>query len=687
MLVSLAAVAVAVSPPSEWVTRAATGNLMYTMDTSFTQNWKAMPTVGNGYVSTLIANQAEYVAGVYNWAAQKQSSRATFPASTNIALKGSDPAGYALDMQYGTAERIYANGVRQRWYAHRTQVNLLVTEFLTTDSYDYSDGPGTRPSNCQHASDEDPGNCYMVYTKLPSSTQYMDVYSGQIDEAEYPGSPLIKFVVVRTAINFPLIVGGVSRFLSVRVTSLDSTNLEQDAINMYNNASHDANLYQTHQQEWISLTTAGISVEGDLDLALSINSSFYGIVSALHKDVPWDTSPGGLSTNGYWGNVFWDSDLWIYPNALLFHNDLARMQMQYRFNVRDGAAKNAAMQGWKGFQYPWQSAETGQEVCYNSIYEYEEIHISGDVAQAMWQMYRATGDEQFLAEIAYPVLYNISVFWASRVVKNPDGSYSINNVMCPDEDANGVNNSAYTNAVASQTFVWTAAAAQILSKTTPPAWDDIRKNLRIPFDSVNQYHPEYEGYNGQEVKQADVVLMGFPLMYPMPQQVYFNDLNFYGQHTRNSVAMTWAIFTIGYRSIGYYDQAADAFNKTVRQNNPSGPFHTWGEYEQNSGCPNFLTAAGGFLQSVWAGFGGVRLTDTALTITQPAPPSGGSTRLTLSKLSYLGCLLTVDIYATYFSVFLESCGPAVPYLHVNQTQLDVGGYMKYSSQDNVVITK
>ena len=39
-----------------------------------------------------------------------------------------------------------------------------------------------------------------------------------------------------------------------------------------------------------------------------------------------------------------------------------------------------------------------------------------------------------------------------------------------------------------------------------------------------------------------------------------------------------------------------------------------------SGCPNFLTGAGGFLQSVWAGLAGVRVHHDRLTILPTATP-------------------------------------------------------------------
>jgi trehalose/maltose hydrolase-like predicted phosphorylase len=36
------------------------------------------------------------------------------------------------------------------------------------------------------------------------------------------------------------------------------------------------------------------------------------------------------------------------------------------------------------------------------------------------------------------------------------------------------------------------------------------------------------------------------------------------------------------------------------------PFNAWQE-TVNGGCPHFITGAGGFLQGLWAGFGGVRI--------------------------------------------------------------------------------
>ena len=38
----------------------------------------------------------------------------------------------------------------------------------------------------------------------------------------------------------------------------------------------------------------------------------------------------------------------------------------------------------------------------------------------------------------------------------------------------------------------------------------------ILYDNISDYHPEYLGYKpGEIVKQADTILLGYPLQFPM----------------------------------------------------------------------------------------------------------------------------------------------------------------------------
>ena len=60
--------------------------------------------------------------------------------------------------------------------------------------------------------------------------------------------------------------------------------------------------------------------------------------------------------------------------------------------------------------------------------------------------------------------------------------------------------------------------------------------LRICYLSSS----EYEGYPGDVVKQADVVLLHYPLGMDMPEDVQARDLDFYSEVTDiGGPAMTW----------------------------------------------------------------------------------------------------------------------------------------------------
>lgn len=76
------------------------------------------------------------------------------------------------------------------------------------------------------------------------------------------------------------------------------------------------------------------------------------------------------------------------------------------------------------------------------------------------------------------------------------------------------------------------------------------------------------------------------------------------------------MFSIGYGDVGEDDKAASFFSRGYSQNS-LGAFHDWHEVVGASGANNFITGAGGFMQSVWAGYGGVRFVNGALRLQRP----------------------------------------------------------------------
>lgn len=61
-------------------------------------------------------------------------------------------------------------------------------------------------------------------------------------------------------------------------------------------------------------------------------------------------------------------------------------------------------------------------------------------------------------------------------------------------------------------------------------WLDAAARVVMPFDQQRQYHPEFAGYKyNTQVKQADTVLLGFPLEidFNMTPAIRANDLHAY----------------------------------------------------------------------------------------------------------------------------------------------------------------
>ena len=308
-----------------------------------------------------------------------------------------------------------------------------------------------------------------------------------------------------------------------------------------------------------------------------------------------------------------------------------------------------------GAMFPWESALTGSEVCPGEVYSDYEQHIIGDIAFAIKQLWMASGDQQWLEHQAFPVIRATAEFWANRAVYNDSKkAYVIYDVMPPDEDAEVVNNSAYTNMIAKMNLEF---AYQVLPNASE-SWKTIAQNMFIPFDSTNNYHPEYEGYNGIEVKQADVILLGFPLMVNMSLEVRRKDLSFYEPRTNpRGPAMTKSMFAVNWLDVGDYARAGSSFSESYV--NAKEPFMVWTEGADGGGAVNFITGAGGFLQSVLFGYGGLRLLDYKHLQFKPMLLPG-STQVKFVGIDYHGNSIDIVIGSSQSQITITSRTQSAP---------------------------
>jgi protein-glucosylgalactosylhydroxylysine glucosidase len=119
--------------------------------------------------------------------------------------------------------------------------------------------------------------------------------------------------------------------------------------------------------------------------------------------------------------------------------------------------------------------------------------------------------------------------------------------------------------------------------------------------------------------------------------------------------MTWAMHTIGYLDLHDTDEAAKNFEKSysvyVRK-----PFFVWSETMPGQpAAGNFITGAGGFLQSIINGYGGVRLHFNYMSISNfYVPPKSQS--LNFKGLTYLN---------NRFSLTITSQGATITFVEID----------------------
>jgi len=367
-------------------------------------------------------------------------------------------------------------------------------------------------------------------------------------------------------------------------------------------------LLKFHQQAWDSLWKSDIVIEGDAQAQQDVHSMLYHLYSFVREGTANSPSPMGLSGLGYNGHVFWDAELWMYPALLVLHPELAKSMVEYRFQRLEAAKRNAFANGFKGAMYPWESAESGvEETPVWALSGPFEHHITADVAIAAWNYYAVTQDKQWLHEKGYPILAATADFWASRVERNGAGHYDIKNVVAADEWAENVDNNAFTNAAAKANLQYATQAAGILGMAPNPEWMTVANNIPI-LKLDNGVTQEHATYKGEGIKQADVNLLAYPLKEITDAKQIRKDLEYYETRVPNegTPAMTQAVFTLLYARLGDGNKAYQWFKDAYVPNlNP--PFRVIAETKGGTN-PYFATGAGGILQAVLMGFGGLEIT-------------------------------------------------------------------------------
>ncbi len=394
---------------------------------------------------------------------------------------------------------------------------------------------------------------------------------------------------------------------------------ESERFVIFNLLTPQKDLLAQHKNRWKDLWKGDIIIEGDLQSQLDVRLALYHLYAFSREDSNLSIAPMGLSSQNYNGHIFWDTELWMYPPLLVLNQGIARSLVNYRSDRLEIAKKKAINFGYKGAMFPWESDDTGEEAtpawALTGTFEH---HITADVGIAFWNYYRVTKDKTWLKERGYPLLKEVADYWVSRSSPNADGSYTIKNVVGANEFAPNVDDNAFTNGSAITCLQYAQKAATELGLSSNPKWNTVAKNIVIhKFEDGTT--KEHSTYDGDRIKQADVNLLSYPLDIINDKATILKDLKYYEPKlAEEGPAMAQSVFAVIYARLGDADNAFRLFKRSYEPNKRP-PFGALAE-AATSNNPYFATGAGGMLQTVIFGFGGLHLTDEGIIQKNPILP-------------------------------------------------------------------
>lgn len=267
-------------------------------------------------------------------------------------------------------------------------------------------------------------------------------------------------------------------------------------------------LLAAHAAKWADFwSRADIRVPGRPAIEQALRFGSYHLKLPAANDSRVSIGARTLSGRAYEGHVFWDTEIFMLPFYLHVEPAQARNLLLYRHHTLEGARRRARSLGYQGACFAWESTVTGEDVTPTKIVlkstgkeipiftGSQQVHVTADIAYAVWRYWEATHDEAFLVGPGAEILFETARFWASRVSRG-EKYHHIRNVVGPDEYHHAVNDNAYTNWMARFNLDRAAWLAQHIgaSKAEADEWLGLVQSLYIPVPDERGVIEQFEGF-------------------------------------------------------------------------------------------------------------------------------------------------------------------------------------------------
>jgi trehalose/maltose hydrolase-like predicted phosphorylase len=357
--------------------------------------------------------------------------------------------------------------------------------------------------------------------------------------------------------------------------------------------------------------SVGMELKGDPEAEQGLRYNLFHLFQAAGGDAKTGIPAKGLTSEGYDGHYFWDTEIYMIPfyAAVLPHE--ARKLLEYRYSILDYARRRAGeLSHPRGALYPWRTI-AGEEGSSYYPAGTAQYHINAAIAYAVCKYIEMTGDYDFMLDMGAEMLFETARLWENlgSYIPRRGNRFCFHEVTGPDEYTALVSNNCYTNLMAAWHLDFAAKTAEKmkedyslayqkladkieLTEEELLAWQRASDNMFIPYDDALNIHPQDDSFLDKEIwdfaatppekyplllhyhplviyryqvcKQPDIILAHLLLGDRFTVEQKQRDYNYYEPITTHDSSLSPSIFGVVSSELGYKEDSYRFFSIATR---------------------------------------------------------------------------------------------------------------------------
>ena len=399
-----------------------------------------------------------------------------------------------------------------------------------------------------------------------------------------------------------------------------------------------------------------IAIDGSPSDQQAIRYSLYQLRCHAPQSDGDSISATGLVGDGYGGQIFWDTELYMAPFFTFTEPHLTRRLLLFRWRTLKQARARARQLNAPGALYAWNtiSGEESGVVFEASTAQY---HINSAIAYAINEYVQATNDTDFMWSYGARIIWETALFLShlGEFVPERGGAFCLNVVCGPDEYACGVDNNAYFNymtcwhfdlalSLIDEAYRRSEQEASQLLNTVGLTGGEIQRirdaleriylpqpqhDLVIPQDDsyrsrapvdmryvahytdIRDYMHPLNLWRAQVTKQADVLLLFVLRPELFGEATKLANYRYYEPKTNHGSSLSPAIHSIVASTLDIHEHAYDYYRVASRLD--------LSDFKRNTWKGLHVAALGGSWMAVCFGFAGIRVTPTGVHVDPKVP--------------------------------------------------------------------